>query len=141
MRSHRLERQRGFITLICGVIVVSACGWWDFDAKAIRAVTAELSPSHASMGSRLETVPNPRGQGVVVLVRSETDCYPRYSWIRVSGPPSDLFALDAQSQALTPRLPLIESATATQMERMTTEPSTLIADVRAQACKMASRRE
>ena len=141
MRSHPLERQRGFITLICGVLVVSACGWWDFDAKAIRAVTAELSPSNASMASRLETMPNPRGQGIVVLVGTETSCSPKYSWIRVSGPPTDLFALDTQTQALTPRLPLIEWATATQMDRMTTDPSMLIADIRAQACKMASRRQ
>ena len=141
VKSYFRPTQRGLITLICGLTVVSGCIWGDFRAEAIKAVAAELAPSHASMAKRLDTEVNPRGQGIVVLVRSETNCYPKYSWIRVSGPAySDLFALDAQTQALTPQLPLIESATATQMERMTTDPSTLIADIRAHACKMASRR-
>jgi hypothetical protein len=139
MRFYPLLRQRGFIILTCGVMVVSACYFWDFRAHAIRAVAAELASSHASMASRLETVANQRGQGIVVLVRSETSCYPKHSWIWVGGPQADLFAFDTRSQALTPKLPLIDSASAAQMERITTDPATLIKDIRAHACAMARR--
>jgi hypothetical protein len=57
---------------------------------------------------RLNTCWNAAGQGLLVFVRSASDCGPRYLWV-VDGEVG-VYAVDSESQTITPDLPVLKGA-------------------------------
>src|SRR5438046_8755887 len=89
--------------IACGVMMLaSGCSDW-IRQSAVEAIASRMQPPDSAIITKLESSANPLGEGVIVLVRSERSCAPRYAWIWLNDrTPS--YALDDASQALTPDL-------------------------------------
>ena len=76
---------------------------------AVDAIAAQIQPPNSAVVNKLESSGNPTGEGVIVFVRSQADCAPRYSWIWLNER-NPSYALDKASQAITPGLQTLSEA-------------------------------
>lgn len=97
------------LLLIQGLMVVAGCTsgvqYLDDGREAIGARVQVVEPSIAAT---LERTANPKGVGVIVFTRSDSDCGPRFLWLYLDE--STTFAFNQASRALTPGLPLLATA-------------------------------
>jgi hypothetical protein len=118
-----------------GVACSSGCISRDIGLReTVEAIAKRLQPDDQALAKRLLTCPNPQGEGTIVFIRSDTDCGPRYSWISVDNP-SEAYALDEASKALTPSFTTLAQAGADSHRRVGFESSpTFDAAVRQRVC-------
>lgn len=76
--------------------------------EAREAVASHVGARDVALAKLLAPTLNTKGEGVLVFVRSDLDCGPKYSWIWLGE--SSIYAVDKASQALTPDWPTIAEA-------------------------------
>jgi hypothetical protein len=101
--------------------------------ESLKAVGSQIGSAQTELRKRLETLPNPLGEGMLVFIRSETDCGAEYSWIWLNGS-TPLYALDARSQALTPRLEVLGQMAAPDSHRIRADASGLRSAIQRRLC-------
>ena len=98
------------------LLVLGGCYSDYLRQSAVQTIASNIQPANASLVRRLETSRNPTGQGVLVFVRSRSDCGPMYSWLWLSNQRS--YALDSPSRAATQRLRLLAQAPQSDTRRI-----------------------
>jgi hypothetical protein len=118
-----------------GMFLVGGCSGY-IRQSAVDAIASQIQPPNLQVVSHFESSANPTGEGVIVFVRSESDCGPKYSWLWLNNrTPS--FALDSASQALTPGLTMLSKAPRRTLNRVGSEPQTLRTAIRDSMCHIA----
>ncbi len=105
-------------------------------SRAVEAVARHLQPANSTLAGKLESSPNPKGEGVLVFVRAESGCPPRYAWIWV-GNERSVYALDSGSRLLTPEFGELNQASPQMLQRVGSSGSGLSAAVEQVACQSA----
>ena len=87
------------------------CGSWALDLvlqHAVDDIAGRLRP--ASTALRHELVPrgNPRGEGILVMLKAQSDCRSRSIWVWRNR--EQRFAIDSESQVHTPGVPVLATA-------------------------------
>jgi hypothetical protein len=131
------RRPRRVLQTLSAVVIVFTSGCSGYVREsAVNAIAREMQPENATVAAKLETSANPTGEGVIVFVRADSNCAPRYAWLwvneRIPG-----YALDTASQALTPRLATLSSAAAATLKRTGSSPQTFSTAVRETVCQTA----
>jgi hypothetical protein len=125
------------IIACAGMFLVGGCSGYIRQA-AVDGIASQVQPPNSAVVHQLESTGNPTGEGVIVFVRSGSDCGPRYSWLWLNNrTPS--YALDRASQALTPRLRTLSEASRTTVNRVGSEGQTLGHAIRESVCHTARR--
>lgn len=101
--------------------------------RAVHNVAAEMDPQNP-VAKTLDASGNPKGEGIVVFSRAE-GCAPRFMWVVVTSKP---YAVDAASQALTPRLDVLTSATASEQARLGIDAESFGRMMREELCQQAA---
>lgn len=131
------SRRRGLFHTLSAVLVVFTSGCSGYVREsAVNAITQEIQSEHSAVAAKLESSSNPMGQGVIVFVRADSNCAPRYAWLWVDDRTPG-YALDTASQALTPRLAMLSNAAPATLQRIGSEPQTLSTAVREVVCQVA----
>jgi len=100
------RRRFAFVALIA--ITAGACNAvvGGCVSRVLREAIDEVAPlvqrSRPHLVGKLRSCANPKGQGIVVFVRSESDCGPGLGWLWIGR--SHIYALDDPSRAVTPTL-------------------------------------
>jgi hypothetical protein len=131
------SRRRGLLRSLCAVAIVCTSGCSEYVRQsAVTAIAQEIQSENSTLAAKLESSGNPTGQGVIVFVRADANCAPRYAWIWLDDrTPS--YALDTASQALTPRLATLSNAASATLRRIDSEPEKLRTAVREAVCQVA----
>ena len=124
----------GFFAIGCSIEEVSVIA----RESAIGAVRSELRPTESLPVVNLEAYANPEGEGMVVIVKPESGCAPKYTWIFL-GQKKDTYALDDATHALTPGLPMLREASPSIAKRSGAEPEGLKAAVVESICRSTSK--
>ena len=82
--------------LVAGIAAFLAPGC-NVREAAVAAVGSAIRPTDSALVKKLETISNPGGEGVVVIVRPESGCVPKYGWLWLGGR-NGSYALDDASQ-------------------------------------------
>jgi hypothetical protein len=121
--------------IVAGVGVVLSAGCPGLIRRsAVNQIAEEIQPARASVIEKLESVGNPMGEGVIVFVRSDSSCEPQYSWVWLNEL-SQSYALDKNSQTLTPGLRVLSEASAGLLQRMGAKPETFGEAIRESLCR------
>jgi hypothetical protein len=120
MKSHSTV---GEILVVAGTVLAAGCSG-SVQRTAIDAIASQIVASDSAVVSRLQSMGNPRGQGVIVFVKADSGCAPRYSWIWLNNRTNG-YALDDASQALTPKLPRLRDASRSVIERVGSDVETV----------------
>ena len=120
---------------LAALSAASACIVHDWvEARIVQKVAAEFDAGHPS-ATALDVTGNPKGEGFVVFARSEV-CAPAFMWMAVSdGDRLTVYAVDAASQALTPRLDLLTSAPAPARKRLGVDAESFGRVMRDELCR------
>ncbi len=121
--------------IVIGALVMAAgCTSW-IRQSAVDAVVSRLQPTDAALVNTLETSGNPTGEGIVVFVKSQSSCAPRYAWLWIGD--NALYAVDTASQALTPGLPTLSEAPARMIKRAGADARALRTAHRKMVCRIS----
>jgi hypothetical protein len=134
MEVRRWSRRRTLSAVL--VFFASACSGY-VRHSAVNAIAAELQPK-SHVAEKLESTANPAGEAVIVFVRDESGCAPRYAWVWMNESTRG-YALDAASQSLTPRLDTLSTAPPEILQRIGSDSQTLTSAVRQVICPVARR--
>jgi len=129
--------QRGVLHGLSAAIIVFTCGCSGYvRTTAVTAIAREIQPGSSAVVANLESSSNPIGEGVIVFVRADSDCAPRYAWLWLNDRTPG-YAMDRASQALTPRLATLSDAAPATLKRFGSEPQALRTAVRDAVCQVA----
>jgi hypothetical protein len=123
------------IVLLLGIAVTSGCVRYILQS-AVAAIAAQIRPSDSPVVAKLLPMGNPKGEGVVVYVRPDASCVPRYVWIWINDR-AGAYALDETTRSLTPDLRTLDEASPDILRRVGAEPERLIVDIRVERCRVA----
>ena len=79
---------------------------------------------------------NPKGEGFVVYCKSE-GCAPKFMWVSTSDADTlKVYAVDAPSQALTPRLGLLTNALPRERDKLGVDAESFGRAIRVEFCRI-----
>jgi hypothetical protein len=113
-----------------GAFLASGC---NVREAAVAAIRSEIRPSDSALAKKLETISNPGGEGVVVIVRPESGCVPKYGWLWLGGK-NGSYALDDASQALTPGMAQLNQASSSTLKRFGSDAQSFGSKIAKFAC-------
>jgi hypothetical protein len=126
---------RDFLHVLSALAMVFTSGCSGYvRTTAVNAIAREIQSGRSA--ANLEALSNPLGQGVIVFVRADSNCAPQYAWVWVDDRTPG-YALDAASQALTPRLATLSNARPATLKRIGSESQNLTTAVREAVCQVA----
>src|SRR5688572_27646248 len=121
----KCSRPRGLVRMLSAIAMVFTSGCSGYVRQsAVNAIAREIQSENSTVAARIESSSNPTGQGVIVFVRADSNCAPRYAWIWLNDR-TPRYALDTASRALTPRLAALSNAAPATLKRIGSEPHTL----------------
>jgi hypothetical protein len=142
MRSERLESSSQNVRscvaklgtlLVAGIGTLLASGCF-FREAAVAAIGSEIRSTDSALVKKLETISNPDGEGVVVFVRPESGCVPKYGWLWLGGR-NGSYALDDASQALTPEVPHLNQASSSTLKRIGSDAQSFGSKIAKSVCR------
>lgn len=135
----RYAPMRAVCLIIASAGMVFSAGCPGFIRQsAVDAIAAQIQPPNSAVLNQLESSGNPTGEGVIVFVRSQPNCAPRYSWIWLNDK-TPSYALDTASQALTPGLQTLSEASPSTLKRIGSGAETFGGAIRDSLCQRAQR--
>jgi hypothetical protein len=132
MKQFSNRMQPKVVSIWAIALLTSGCSGY-VRQSAVNAIAAQIQPHAAIVISRLESSSNPAGEGVIVFVRSDSSCAPRYAWLWLNRR-TNSFALDDASRELTPQLNTLSDAPGDILKRIGTDGGTFRDVVRASVC-------
>jgi hypothetical protein len=124
---------------LLGILVVAslgaACGVHDWvKERIVEKVAAEMD-SRNPVATTLSVQGNPKGEGFVVFSRSE-GCAPKFMWVTIYDVDTfKVYAVDAPSQTLTPRLALLTNALPRERDKLGVEADSFGHVIRDEFCR------
>jgi hypothetical protein len=112
-----------------------ACGVHDWvKQRCVERVAAEID-SRNPVATTLAVQGNPKGEGLVVFSKSE-GCGPKFMWVTISDADTfKVYAVDAASQTLTPRLALLTNAPLRERDKLGADAESFGRVIRDEFCR------
>jgi hypothetical protein len=135
----RFQAHQSRMLLVPGILASAclgaACVVHDWvKERCVQRVAAEIDSGNP-VATSLAAGGNPKGEGFVVFSKSES-CAPKFMWVTVSdGSTFKVYAVDAPSQALTPKLDLLTSAPASERRKLGVDAESFGRIIRDEFCR------
>jgi hypothetical protein len=113
--------------LTCGCLVREL-----YLQSAVDYVAAQLEPSGGAVAKRLEALGNPRGEGVLIVVKAAEPCRVEYSWASLGK--FATYAVNSASLALTPGLQPLSNAPIENLTKFGFDAAHASQHIHAQVC-------
>jgi hypothetical protein len=111
-----IQLARVTLLLWCSITGIGCPDHGGVQTWATNEIGNHIEPRNELLKRRLNTCSNVAGQGVLVFVRSTSDCGPQYLW--VADGELGAYAVDSESQIITPDLPMLERAPSDTREKI-----------------------